>query len=435
MRRILTVVMALLIVLFTSAAGWPTDHGDNLRSGHATDAATFRGFALAFSRGLDGQVYGSPILAGGNVVVATENNTVYALNPTTGAIKWSRHLRSPISDTSVLPCPGNINPTGITSTPAYDPVTGRVFVVTVTYSAAGGVAHEVWGLAATTGAVGMDRRVEVPGMDPAAEQQRGALAVDRGNVYIAFGGLIGDCGRFKGAVAAFKTNGAAGAVAYIVPTPREGGIWAPGGPVVAPNGNLFVAVGNGESTTGFDYSDSVTELSPGMKRVDYFAPSSWAYDNAHDLDLGSMTPAYTSSGHILQAGKSGLGYTLRIGRLGGIGGQVRSGNLCRAFGVSAVTGSTVYVPCTNGVTRVDVFTDGTFVKRWTAANIPGSPVAGPGALYSLGGSRLYALNGSTGAVLRSIGVGNTTRFATPMIYGNKIYVGTADRTLVAVNMG
>ena len=172
-----------------------------------------------------------------------------------------------------------------------------------------------------------------------------------------------------------------------------------------------------------------------MKRVDYFAPSTWAYDNTHDLDLGSMTPAYTSSGHILQAGKSGLGYTLRIGRLGGIGGQVRSGNLCRAFGVAAVTGSTVYLPCTGGVTRVDVFTDGSFIKRWTAADIPGSPVAGPGALYSLGGTRLYALNGSTGAVLGSIGVGNTTHFATPMISGNKIYVGTADGTLVAVNIG
>ncbi|SDP03484.1 PQQ-like domain-containing protein [Nakamurella panacisegetis] len=426
MRRILVALSALLIVLVSVDAGWPTDHGDNLRSGNATSAAAFRSFSAAFGRTLDGAVYGSPIMAGGNVIVATENNTVYALNPTTGAVKWSHHLRSPITNTgSVLACSGNIDPTGITGTPAYDPVTNRVFVVTITYNATTGVTHELWGLNPATGQVGLSKRVEVPGTDSKAQQQRAALAVDRGNVYISFGGLIGDCGRYKGAVLSIKANGAAGGKAYVVPTPREGAVWAAGGPVVAPNGRVFFAVGNGESTSTYDYSDSVTELDPAtMTRVDFFAPSSWANDNANDLDLGSMTPAYTSAGYILQAGKSGTAYTVRIGHLGGIGGQVRSGSLCRAFGVSAVTGSTVYLPCTNGVTRVDVHSDGTFTKRWTAANIPGSPITGPGALYSLGGTRLYALSGSTGATLSSIAVGNTTRFATPMLVGNLVYVGT-----------
>ena len=147
--------------------------------------------------------------------------------------------------------------------------------------------------------------------------------------------------------------------------------------MVAPNGNLFVAVGNGESTTTYDYSDSVTEISPAMKRVDYFAPRSWAADNAGDLDLGSMTPAYTSTGYILQVGKSGTAYSVRIGHLGGIGGQVSSAAVCRAFGVAAVTGATVYLPCTDGVARVDVASNGTFRKAWTATGIPGSPVAGP----------------------------------------------------------
>jgi len=435
MRRTLSVVLALLVVLSTTAAGWPTDHGDNLRSGYAPTATAFRAFAPAFNKALDGQVYGSPILAGTSVIVATENNTVYALDPGTGAVRWSRHLRSAISDTSVLACSGNIAPTGITGSPAYDPITGRVFVVTVTYSQSGGVQHEIWGLSAASGATAMNRRMEVPGTEPKAQQQRAALAVDRGNVYIAFGGLIGDCGNYKGAVIALKTNGQLGGVAYVVPTPREGAIWAAGGPVIQPNGNLLVVVGNGESTSTFDYSDSVTELSPAMKRVDIFAPSNWAADNAGDADLGSMTPAYTSAGYILQAGKSGKGYTVRIGHLGGIGGQVKVADLCRAFGVSAVTGQTVYMPCTDGVTRIDVQGDGTFVKRWTAANIPGSPVAGPGALYSLASGKLYALNGRTGAVLASIGVGSTTRFATPMISGNRIYVGTSDKTIAAVKIG
>lgn len=218
---------ALLIVLATAGAGWPTDHGDNLRSGNTTSASPFKKFTTGFMRRLDGSVYGSPILTTHYVVVATENNTVYALDPASGAVRWSRHLRSPISDTSVLACSGNIRPTGITGTPAFDPVTGRVFVVTITSNATLGVVHELWGLDADKGTVQLSKRVEVPGTDPKAEQQRPALAVDRGNVYIAFGGLDGDCGNYKGAVLAIKANGAGGGRAYVVPTPREGAIWPP----------------------------------------------------------------------------------------------------------------------------------------------------------------------------------------------------------------
>lgn len=426
MRRTMTLMLALLVGWLTMGATWPTDHGNNLRSGVASGATTYRGLHTAFSKTLDGAVYGSPILAGNNLIVATENNTVYALDPATGSVRWSRHLRAPVSDTSVFACNGNISPSGITSTPAYDPVTGRVFVMTVTYSG-GGVRHEIWGLNAGNGAVGMNRRIEVPGTDPAAQQQRIALAVDRGNVYVGFGGLAGDCGNYKGAMISLKANGQLGAVAYVVPTPREGAMWSPGGPVVQPNGNLLVAVGNGESTSAYDYSDSITELTPTMKRVSFFAPTTWAHDNQVDYDLGSLTPAYTSTGYLLQAGKSGNGYTVRIGALGGIGGQKFEGPLCRAFGVSAVTGATVYLPCTDGVTRVTVGTDGRFTKQWTATGIPGSPIVGPGALYALGGqngSRLYALNGGTGAAFGAVSVGSTNRFATPMLVGNKVYVGT-----------
>ncbi len=434
MRRLLAVICALLAVVLTSAAGWPTDHGDNLRSGYNPSATPFGRLTAVFSRNLDGAVYGSPIMAGANIIVATENNTVYALNAATGGTVWSRHLRTAIADTSVLACAGNIRPTGITSTPAYDPVTGRIFIVTITNSAPQGVHHEIWALNAGNGAVAFGRQVEVPGTDPRAQQQRAALAVDRGRVYISFGGLAGDCGNYKGAVISLPTSGQFGGLAYVVPTPREGAVWAAGGPVVAPDGSLFIAVGNGESTTTFDFSDSVTRLSPAMTRLDYFAPTSWAADNQADADLGSMSPAYLLNGYILQAGKSGNGYTLRTSRLGGIGGQVRSGPLCRAFGVAAVTTATAYLPCTDGVSRVDVAADGSFSKRWTASGISGSPVAGPGALYALGGSTLYALSGRTGTQLGSINVGPTTRFATPALIGNRLYVGTVSG-IVAVRVG
>jgi outer membrane protein assembly factor BamB len=437
MRRILLVIGSLLLVATaTTAAGWPTDHGNNLRSGYNTAETTFRRLAASFHVNLDGAVYGSPIVVGSTVFVATENNTVYALDATTGARRWANHLRAPVSNLGRLACPGNISPSGITGTPAYDPVTNRIFVVTFTDSAPYGPHHEIFGLNASNGAVAMGRRVTVPGTAENALQQRAALAAANGNVYIAFGGLAGDCGNYKGAVISLKANGQFGATAWVVPTGREGGIWATGGPVVTADGSVYVAIGNGESTSGgYDGSDSVTRLSPNSRRLDYFAPTTWARDNAADLDLGSLTPAFTSNGLILQAGKSGMGYVLRASHLGGIGGQLYQAALCQAFGVSAVTGSTVYLPCTNGVSRVEVTTSGTFHKVWTANGINGSPVAGPGAIYSVMNGTLYALSGRNGATLGALALGSsTTRFTTPAMAGNKVYVGTRSG-LTAVTVG
>lgn len=281
------------------------------------------------------------------------------------------------------------------------------------------------GLRPSDGAAVLDKHVEVPGTDPRAEQQRAALAVDRGNVYVAFGGLAGDCGNYRGAVLSLFANGASGGVAYVVPTGREAGIWAPGGPVVAADGTVFVAVGNGESTNGaYDRSDSVTRLTGRMGVLDWFAPSSWASDNARDLDLGSMTPALTANGMVLQVGKSGTAYTVRAGHMGGIGTQLASASLCPSYGVSAVTTDTVYLPCTSGVTRVDVDANGGIHRGWTQGAVNGSPVAGPGALYAVGNGRFYALAGGNGAVLGSLAIPTTSRFATPALSGPRAFVGT-----------
>jgi outer membrane protein assembly factor BamB len=410
--------------LTAGARSWPTDHGDNRRSGSYPSGALFRQLARAWGRSLDGAVYGSPIAMGGYVVVATENNTVYEINATTGAVRWSRHLRAP-APTSRLACPGNISPSGISGSPAYDSVTNRIFVVTNSVDARFGVHHEIFGLNATNGTTEVNRRVAVPGQAENAEQQRGALAVAGGHVYIPFGGLFGDCGRYKGAVISLTADGRPSGSIWVVPTSRQGGIWAPGGPVVYDDGSIFVAIGNGASTHGaFDGSDSVTRISPTSQRLDFFAPSSWAADNAADHDLGSMTPALTGNGYILQAGKSGLGYVVKAAHLGGIGGQVSVRPLCSAFGVSAVTGNTVYMPCTDGLSRVEVNTNGQFKRVWHIAGVTSSPVAGNGALYAVSRSTLLAIN-FAGKLIGSIALGSAaTSFATPALAGNKVFVGT-----------
>src|SRR5690242_5555782 len=73
---------------------------------------------------VDGDVYAQPLIFGSLVYVATESDTVYALNAATGAIAWQRSLGTPVPSSGAnnqLPC-GDITPTvGITSTPAVDP--------------------------------------------------------------------------------------------------------------------------------------------------------------------------------------------------------------------------------------------------------------------------------------------------------------------------
>ena len=70
------------------------------------------------------------------------------------------------------------------------------------------------------------RLVDTAGMDPRAHQQRPALTLANGMVYIAYGGLDGDCSDYIGRVVASRTDGEGPLLVYTVPTPREEEIWA-----------------------------------------------------------------------------------------------------------------------------------------------------------------------------------------------------------------
>ncbi len=104
-------------------------HHDPAGNGVASGVTTVDTATRAWtSPALDGQLYGEPLVVGGRVYVATENDTVYALSAITGAVVWSTHLGAPVPASS-LPC-GDIEPTvGITGTPVIDPSRGELFVV------------------------------------------------------------------------------------------------------------------------------------------------------------------------------------------------------------------------------------------------------------------------------------------------------------------
>jgi outer membrane protein assembly factor BamB len=399
---------------------WVTYHHDNQRTGAGPEQPAAGKLTAAWQAKLDGAVYGQPLVVGDRLLVATENDTVYALSATTGAVLWSRHLGTPVRR-SDLPC-GDIDPLGITGTMAYDAQTGLVFALAETT----GGTHTLYGVDVATGEVGLQRAAEPPEGDQIAHQQRSALTVFDGRVYIAYGGLAGDCAQYIGSVVAVPTTGSGALQSYAIPTSREGGIWAPGGGIVVGD-HLYYAVGNGESTSGFDGSDTVIALDPALHRTDFFAPSTWAEDNSQDLDLGSMTPAAVGSAIVI-AGKRGVAYVLDPAHLGGIGGERTQKNVCAPFGGSAVSGQTVYLPCHDGTRSATVDpASGTITVGWHGPDgANGSPVLAGGSVWVVDydGGLLYLLDPATGEVRSKLAIGTAPHFASPTVARGRGYVGT-----------
>lgn len=403
-------------------AAWPMFGGNDLRSGVAAGFPSPVRPAVAWSDALDGAVYAQPIVANGRLLVATEHDSVYALDPRTGGVLWHRHLGTPVP-LSTLPC-GNIDPLGITSTPLVDPTSGSLLVV----AEVSGPKHVLFALNPATGVVRWSRSVDWPGQDPRTHQQRAALAVGNGRVYVGLGGLAGDCGQYNGVVVGVPTSGVGASIAYVVPTAREGAVWATGGPVIDTAGHVYVSVGNGSATSGtYDGSDSVVELSPTLSKLGLFAPSTWAIDNLNDADLGSLSPTLLSGGWVFIAGKSGTGYVLRQGALDGIGGQVSEAAACRAFGAAAHVGSTAYVPCADGIRAVTVSASGSIHIAWhTGSGASGPPAIGGGTVWSVNTASgvLYALAQSSGAVRAAIRLGAVPHFDAPSLSSGFVFVGT-----------
>ena len=402
--------------------GWTTYHGNNARTGYLASEPDPRQLTRAWSTRLDGAVYAEPLIVGGHVLVATEGDSLYSLAARTGQVEWRTNIGRPVP-LSTLPC-GNIDPLGITGTPVYDAKTGLVFAV----AEVSGPAHILVGVDAGTGQVRVRRSADPAGMESRTQQQRAALALFKGMVYIAYGGLDGDCGNYHGWVVASRTDGKGPLYSYQVPTTNQGGIWAPSGPAVDAAGHLYVAVGNGQATQGhWDHSDSVLRLSPSLRLEDGFAPTRWPQDNATDADLGSMGPLLLPGGMVFADGKSGLGYLLHADALGGIGGQALVKVVCHAYGGAALLGSVLFVPCSEGLRQVKVGPGIRLTLGWHALRqVNGSPVVGGHTVYSLNphGGVLYALDISTGMVRATVAVGSTSRFATPTLSGGFVFVGT-----------
>jgi outer membrane protein assembly factor BamB len=153
---------------------WPVYHQNGLSSGVDPSGTILTSIVADWtSAPMDGQIYGEPLVENGEVIAATENNTVYALSTSTGAILWQTHIASPVPSSN-LPC-GNIAPTvGITSSPVIDPNLSEVFVVDDESTSGTGAAHNLVGLDLSGGAILLDTPADPPGSHPLYQLQRPA---------------------------------------------------------------------------------------------------------------------------------------------------------------------------------------------------------------------------------------------------------------------
>lgn len=111
---------------------------------------------------LEGPTYAQPLYLAGNgtesdrVIVATEQNHVYAFDAQTAAVLWDATVGTPLPLSALATlragC-GNINPLGITGTPVIDASTRTIYLDAMTSSngAANSARHQVFAINADTG--------------------------------------------------------------------------------------------------------------------------------------------------------------------------------------------------------------------------------------------------------------------------------------------
>jgi hypothetical protein len=442
--RRLVLVLAVSLTAFTpatvSAADWPTYHGDNTRQGNDSfDLGLANPTPGWTTAQLDGLIYGQPVVVGAQVIVATENNTVYSLSATNGSVQWLRHLGTP--RTHNFPC-GNINPLGITGTPVVDQ--GAVFVSAEIETSPTSFFFELASINLSNGQTLWTANVDPPDsrFDPNIEQQRGALMVAGNRVFVPLGGMYGDCGNYHGYVLSYPEVPPGPlqwwASAEVDASNHEGGAWAAGGMSQDATGSVYISTGNSDHITpgnAYDYSDGVmkfnpTSIAPGAP-LDFFAPTTWPQDNAGDVDLGSTTPLQLPNNHTFIVGKSGNGYLLNNANLGHIGGQTATHRVCSAtndavFGSLAYANGVVYVGCNNGLTAVVINGASTdFTVSWhngtDVADHP--PTVAGGVIWALtpNNSTLLGFN-TSGQRVQSFPVAGATHFTTPTAASGRLFV-------------
>jgi outer membrane protein assembly factor BamB len=429
----------------TPPATWSTYHHDNQRGGYDPQQPPFGAITQAWTKPVtvDGDVYAEPLVVGNTVVIATENNSVYALNAATGAELWPHvHLGTPVPN-SDLPC-GNIDPVGITSTPVIDTTAGIIYAVGMVHLGANNDVYQIAAINLSTGQINYQHTISVMGLDPLYEGQRGALTLLNGTVYVPFGGRYGDCGPTTGWLLGLPASGSGSTLTFSTNADEnDAGLWQAAGASVDGSGNLYEASGNTincstpPSSCTYDGGETLFQLSSSLAQLGMFYPSNWATLDANDRDLGSVGPLPVNGNLIFQVGKGGDGYLVKESNLGGKGGQAFTAHACpnltddAAFGGDAYMDPYIFVPCADGIVALKLNSGApSFAFAWhgPSESFASPPIVAGGLVWTMDpGGTLYALYPTTGATVFSQYLGPADHFATPAAGDGEIFVAATNQ--------
>jgi hypothetical protein len=302
----------------------------------------------AFKASFDGDMWAAPLYlesgpSGKGVFFAvTTSNNVFALDETSGNTVWMKNIGTPAGKPGPAAKCGSIFPLGIISTPVIDAEAGTIFVAGAIGDSGQILRHEVhalsvddgtersggWPVDVTTISAGSLK------FSPQPQNQRSALSLVSGTVYVAYGGHIGDCGQYHGWVIGIDSKDPSKRGGWATQGEAEG-IWAAGG--MASDGNGVFAV-TGNSHAGAITADHANSDGEQVVRVTGFGmfdraaknlyfPASWKQMDTDDADFGASSPMMltvpgsTPTTYVLAISKDGHLYLLDSSNLGGMAGH------------------------------------------------------------------------------------------------------------------
>ncbi len=428
------------VLLAAGQTAVTTYHYDNNRTGWNRNETVLTPanvgkttFGLLQTVALDDQVDSQPLVVPGVLItagnyqgthdvvyVATQNNTVYAIDVHTGTVLLSPNFGPPVSQQS-LPgkCYANGPNVGITSTPVIDPSSNTFYVMVYTQGPSGKayMLHAL-DLGSLTDKVTPQTVTASHALSDGTtfnfnakyQRQRPALLLANGSIYAGFGSFCDKAVQYSrgwllgwtaGSLAPFPSNQLNDAQ----PTnPQKfflSSIWMSGyGPATDDAGNILFVTGNSDAGT-YDgvtsIQESVVEVSNTLTTVlDIFTPANQESLDAEDDDFGSggVMVLPDQPGPIphlaVAAGKNGKMFLMNEDSLGGYSPPQNN-----VLGVYAAgdcwCGPSYFVDPIDGLGRV-VSSGGRSAIVWkvqtsptvaltkvtTSPNTGGGPTQGPG---------------------------------------------------------
>jgi outer membrane protein assembly factor BamB len=296
-----------------------TASNDSLRTGWYPDEAKLDPaivgggkFGQIFETPVQGQVYAQPLVADGTLLVVTEKDWAYGLDPVTGAVKWEKKMGDPFPTSELHNCTDMEPDVGITGTPVIDPATGIAYLYSKNYTEPSKTV--TWKLHA----LNMDDGEEAPGfpvtiggeaenLSPHPEflaknqLQRPGLLLMEGVVYAGFGSHC-DILPYQGWLVGVSTSTAEVRPMWAT-SPSGSAIWQGGGGLVSDGpgqilfttGNSFVEPAPPDSPTpSEDLGEAVGRVQIGpageATATDFFSPWNRQELDERDQDLGSSAP-------------------------------------------------------------------------------------------------------------------------------------------------